>query len=246
MSYFSLSFQSAMDDPIERRVSTVGRILPHLEVKIVDEHSRRPRGDDLPYRLRRGCPTGKERSRPCDATEPGRIKESRESARRTDDSRSGAGESDHGSGDREIGRDNAAERLGARDEHLETGKQENMACRASATRVDRPGSERPGRASGSSHTPKRRTGRSIISRRSDDERVQRQRSGSSGRQWPIGEGGKWLRHADESDAHGVVGITVLVRIDSKLDAREKLVCFAVHGHATGRIGLPAGDPNREK
>ena len=35
-----VSFQSAMDDPLERRVSTVGRVQPHLEVKIVDE--RRP------------------------------------------------------------------------------------------------------------------------------------------------------------------------------------------------------------
>ena len=32
-----VSFQSAADDPLERRVSTVGRILPHLEVKIVNE-----------------------------------------------------------------------------------------------------------------------------------------------------------------------------------------------------------------
>ena len=31
-----VSFQSAVDDPIERRVSTVGRIHPHVEVKIVD------------------------------------------------------------------------------------------------------------------------------------------------------------------------------------------------------------------
>jgi fatty-acyl-CoA synthase len=31
-----VSFQSATDDPVEKRVSTVGRILPHLEVKIVD------------------------------------------------------------------------------------------------------------------------------------------------------------------------------------------------------------------
>ena len=31
-----VSFQSSIDDPIERRVSTVGRIQPHLEVKIVD------------------------------------------------------------------------------------------------------------------------------------------------------------------------------------------------------------------
>ena len=31
-----VSFQSAVDDPLERRVSTVGRIHPHVEVKIVD------------------------------------------------------------------------------------------------------------------------------------------------------------------------------------------------------------------
>jgi fatty-acyl-CoA synthase len=31
-----VSFQSSVDDPIERRVATVGRVLPHLEVKIID------------------------------------------------------------------------------------------------------------------------------------------------------------------------------------------------------------------
>ena len=31
-----VSFQSFVDDPIEKRVTTVGRVLPHLEVKIVD------------------------------------------------------------------------------------------------------------------------------------------------------------------------------------------------------------------
>jgi fatty-acyl-CoA synthase len=35
-----ISFQSSLDDPIERRVSTVGRIQPHLEVKIVDKEGR--------------------------------------------------------------------------------------------------------------------------------------------------------------------------------------------------------------
>jgi fatty-acyl-CoA synthase len=35
-----VSFQSAYNDPLERRVSTVGRILPHLEVKIVDAECR--------------------------------------------------------------------------------------------------------------------------------------------------------------------------------------------------------------
>jgi fatty-acyl-CoA synthase len=35
-----VSFQSAYNDPLERIVSTVGRILPHLEVKIVDTEGR--------------------------------------------------------------------------------------------------------------------------------------------------------------------------------------------------------------
>jgi len=35
-----ISFQSSLDDPLERRVSTVGRIQPHLEVKIVDAGGR--------------------------------------------------------------------------------------------------------------------------------------------------------------------------------------------------------------
>ena len=35
-----ISFQSGVDDPLDRRVSTVGRIQPHVEVKIVDENGR--------------------------------------------------------------------------------------------------------------------------------------------------------------------------------------------------------------
>jgi fatty-acyl-CoA synthase len=35
-----VSFQSSTDDPLERRVSTVGRIHPHVEVKVVDLEGR--------------------------------------------------------------------------------------------------------------------------------------------------------------------------------------------------------------
>jgi fatty-acyl-CoA synthase len=35
-----VSFQSATDDPLDKRVSTVGRIQPHLEVKVVDVEGR--------------------------------------------------------------------------------------------------------------------------------------------------------------------------------------------------------------
>ncbi|KIZ39203.1 MULTISPECIES: AMP-binding protein [Rhodopseudomonas] len=41
-----VSFQSAVDDPQERRVSTVGRIHPHVEVKVIDLEGRVvPRGE---------------------------------------------------------------------------------------------------------------------------------------------------------------------------------------------------------
>jgi fatty-acyl-CoA synthase len=40
-----VSFQGALDDPVSRRVSTVGRVHPHVEVKIVDAEGRVvPRG----------------------------------------------------------------------------------------------------------------------------------------------------------------------------------------------------------
>ena len=35
-----VSFQSATDDPVEKRVATVGRVQPHLEVKIIDAEGR--------------------------------------------------------------------------------------------------------------------------------------------------------------------------------------------------------------
>ena len=41
-----VSTQCATDDPVERRVSTVGQVLPHIEIKIVDSEGRIvPRGE---------------------------------------------------------------------------------------------------------------------------------------------------------------------------------------------------------
>ena len=41
-----VSFETSVDDPVERRVETVGRVLPHIEVKIVDNKGRVvPRGE---------------------------------------------------------------------------------------------------------------------------------------------------------------------------------------------------------
>jgi fatty-acyl-CoA synthase len=51
-----VSFQSSTDDPLERRVSTVGRIQPHVEAKIVDAEGRVvPRGTPGEFLTRGYC-----------------------------------------------------------------------------------------------------------------------------------------------------------------------------------------------
>ncbi|MBN9531472.1 MAG: AMP-binding protein [Alphaproteobacteria bacterium] len=49
-----VSFQSTTDDPLERRVATVGRIHPHVEVKIVDDRGRTVRPGERGELLTRG------------------------------------------------------------------------------------------------------------------------------------------------------------------------------------------------
>ena len=46
-----VSFQSGIDTPLDKRVGSVGRIHPHLEVKIVDEDG----GDGAGGRHRANC-----------------------------------------------------------------------------------------------------------------------------------------------------------------------------------------------
>jgi fatty-acyl-CoA synthase len=46
-----VSTQSALDDPLEKRVGTVGRVHPHIEVKIVDPESGRVVPRDTPGEL---------------------------------------------------------------------------------------------------------------------------------------------------------------------------------------------------
>ena len=48
-----VSFQSSTDDPLEQRVSTVGRVHPHVEIKVVD-----PRGDGAARRTGELCTRG--------------------------------------------------------------------------------------------------------------------------------------------------------------------------------------------
>ena len=51
-----VSFQTHVDDPLERRVNTVGRVLPHVEIKIVDDEGHIvPRGTPGELKTRGYC-----------------------------------------------------------------------------------------------------------------------------------------------------------------------------------------------
>ena len=66
-----VSFQSSVDDPFERRVTTIGRVHPHVEVKVVDEEGKTvPRGEigelcTRGYSVMHGYWNDEEKSREC-------------------------------------------------------------------------------------------------------------------------------------------------------------------------------------
>ena len=115
-----------------------------------------------------------------------------------------------------------------------------MAGRAAAARVDRTHGERGCRPARPADAAVGRSGRPVVSGRSDDERVEGGGSRGGGGERAVGERGEGLDDADERHPGGVVGVTVLVRVDCELDPGQQLVGAAVDGDPARRIGLPAG------
>ena len=117
-----------------------------------------------------------------------------------------------------------------------------MPGRAPASRVDRAGGERRGRAAGAADAAVGGTRRPVVAGRRDHERVERGRSRGRCCERAVGERRERLDDADERDARRVVGVAVLVRVDRELDARR----------AAGRCGRrrrrrrprPAASPRR--
>ena len=140
----------------------------------------------------------------------------------------------------------SSERLHAGDEHAEPREEEDVAGRAAAARVDRAHGERGRRAARPADAAVGRPGGPVVSGRGDEERVEGGGSRGSGRERAVGERGEGLDDADERDPGGVVGVTVLVRVDCELDPGQELVGAAVDGDAARRIGLPAGDADRKQ
>ena len=93
----------------------------------VDENRRRPRGNDLPDGLRGRRPPWQQRRCTGDPAVARFVEEARQATRRTDDDRGGSRERDDGGRDREIGGNDTAEGLRARDDGPEPRQAERRA-----------------------------------------------------------------------------------------------------------------------
>ena len=93
--------------------------------------------------------------------------------------------------------------------------------------------------------PEDRPRPAVVTRRCDDEHVERGRPGHGASERPVGERGVRLGHADERDSGGIVRVPVVVRVDRGLEPGEQLVGARVHRVAALGIRLPAGHSDRE-
>ena len=206
--------------------------------RAVDEDRARPGGGGLVHGLVREPTPGEQRSATGDRAGALLVEEATDSpgARRARDR-------DDVRGDRLVGR--AAERKHAVEENAEPGPHVDAHGRRRRSPVrgrDRQGGRRP---AGPGDAPERRAGTPVVPRGDDDERVERRRAVDRTRERPVRERRIRLREADERDPRGIVGIAIVVRVDSGFEPCEHLVGAGVDGVLTLRIGLPACDADRE-
>ena len=88
-------------------------------------------------------------------------------------------------------------------------------------------------------------GAAVVPGRRDDERVERERPGGGARLRAVGEAGERLGERDQRDAGGVVRVAVVVRVDRALEPGDHLVAARVDRPVPERVGLPAGDADRQ-
>ena len=214
--------------------------------RAVDEDSACAGHDDLTNCLRRRRSARKEDGRTSDATEPGAVEETCETSRGSDDRRGGPGKCNDGGGHRDGRGHDTAKGLVAGDEHPKPREEKHVTSGASTPRVDRARRERGRRPTWSRHTAVGRSGGTIIAGGHDHDRIEDGRAGGSSRERTVGECCEGLHHAHERHPCGVMSVSVLVRIDGQLDSGKKLIRPAVDGDATGGVGLPAGDTDRQQ
>ena len=86
----------------------------------------------------------------------------------------------------------------------------------------------------------------VVAAGRDDERPERERPAAGSRERAVRERRERLDDTDERDPRRIVRVAVGVRVDGRLEAGEHLVGAGVDGDAAVRVGLPAGDPDRQQ
>ncbi len=85
----------------------------------------------------------------------------------------------------------------------------------------------------------------VVARGCDDERAERRRRGDRLRFRRIVEAGERLGEREQRDPCRIVRVAVVVRIHRALEPGDDLVSARVDRPVPERIGLPAGDPDRQ-
>ena len=139
----------------------------------------------------------------------------------------------------------AAQRHPLVEDHVQPATKDDPYLRLRRPPVGRGDRQRSRSAGRPGDRTERRPGAAVVAGRSDDERVQVERTLHRLRFRPVGERCVRLRDSDERDAHGIVLVAVTVRIDGAVEPGDQLVASAVHELASVGGGLPAGDPDRQ-
>jgi hypothetical protein len=135
---------------------------------------------------------------------------------------------DHATRDRDdigghrLGR-GSAERKDAVEQNAQAGANVHANGRRREPAVGGCHGQRGGRTPGPGDAPERRAGTTVVPGGCDDEHVECRRARDGARKRAVGEGGVRLGQPDERDAHGVVRVSVVVRVYRSLEPGEQLI-----------------------
>ena len=129
------------------------------------------------------------------------------------------------------------------EDHVEPAAQDDSDARQVRARIGCADRQRPRRPGRTGDRTERRAGTAVVARGGDHDRVQAERALDRLGLGTVGEGGVRLRHAQESHADSVVGVSVAIRVDRALEPCNHLIGAREHDVAPVCGGLPACDAN---
>ncbi len=224
------------DDDDGHRLALVDLQPTRRQLAAVQEHRSGPRPRGCGHGVGRSAADRCQHGPPGDEAETLRVEE-------VDARRSGA--RDRQQRERMPRRDRADERQPPVEDDIETLVHDHPHERLGAQRVRRADGQRRCPARRAGNRAERGTRRAVVACRCDQQRAEVEGALGRPRLWAFGESRVRLDDAGHCDPHGVVRVTVAIRVDGALEPGEQLIAARVHQLAAVGRGLPAGDADRQ-